>query len=148
MSFDAFLDQSGPALRAALIAAYGHQVGADAVAAAIAYGWEHWARVGKMNNPAGYLYRVGQTAAKSAFRPQPFLPVPPPQELPEFEPGLLPALESLTEPQRVSVLLVHALGYTQVEAAQLLDVSKSTIRTHLARGLKKLRSSLEGESHV
>ncbi len=148
MTFDSFLEKSGPPLRAALVAAYGHQVGNDAVAAAVAYGWEHWGRLQEMDNPAGYLYRVGQTAAKKAFRPQPFLPVPPPQEMPEFEPRLLPALEALSEGQRVAVLLVHAMGHTQAAAAEILEVSESTIRTHLQRGLKRLRQTLEVEPHV
>ena len=148
MTFDSFLEGSGPPLRAALVAAYGHQVGSDAAAACFAYGWEHWDRLKAMKNPAGYLYRVGQSAAKDAFRPQPFLPVPAPQEMPEFEPGLLPALEALSEGQRVSVLLVHAMGHTHAAAAEILEVSESTVRTHLQRGLKSLRQSFEVEPHV
>ena len=27
------------------------------------YGWEHWARVSQLDNPAGYLFRVGQRLA-------------------------------------------------------------------------------------
>jgi DNA-directed RNA polymerase specialized sigma24 family protein len=56
---------------------------------------------------------------------------------PEFEPALASALESLTEPQRVGVVLVHALGWTQREAAQLLDVDISTLRTHIARAFAR-----------
>ena len=83
---------TGPRLRTALIAAYGPDAGADAAAEAMAYGWEHWTRLAEMENPAGYLFRVGQSAARSARRPQGHLPVPSPQELPAFEPGLIPAV--------------------------------------------------------
>jgi DNA-directed RNA polymerase specialized sigma24 family protein len=46
------------------------------------------------------------------------------------------------------VLLVHAFGWSQAEAAELVGVSVSTIRTHLARGLAKLQSTLEVETDV
>ena len=148
MKFEQFAKESGPRIRAGLIAAFGPDLGADAAADALAYGWEHWDRVGKMENPAGYLYRVGQTSGQRANPKPRFLPAPPPQELPNFEPGLLPALEELTESQRVAVLLVYAFGWTQTATAELLDVDPSTIRTHLARGLKKLQAALKVEPSV
>lgn len=143
MEFEGFAVVAGPRLRTALVAAYGPDVGADAAAEALAYGWEHWARLAEMENPAGYLFRVGQTAARSARRPHGYLPVPSPQELPAFEPGLVPALESLSEGQRTCVLLIHALGWTQTETAALLNIDVSTVRTHLARGLARLQDALE-----
>lgn len=143
VTFEDFVEQDGARLRAGLVAAYGAQVGADAAAEALAYGFEHWERVGAMDNPAGYLYRVGQTAARREFRPQGFLPRRPSEGDPVFEPGLGPALESLTEPQRVGVVLVHGLGWTLREAAELLDVEVSTLRTHITRAMTKLRSALE-----
>jgi len=56
-----FVERTGSRLRAALVAAYGPDVGADAAAEALAYGFEHWDELESMSNPAGYLYRVGQT---------------------------------------------------------------------------------------
>jgi DNA-directed RNA polymerase specialized sigma24 family protein len=96
-----------------------------------------------MENPAGYLYRVGQTAARFEFRPQGFLPQRAASGDPVFEPGLAPALESLTESQRVGVVLVHGLGWTLREAADLLEVEVSTLRNHIQRAIAKLRSALE-----
>lgn len=148
MRFEAFVEAAGPRLRASLIAAYGVEAGNDAAAEALAYGWEHWDRLGSMANPAGYLYRVGQTAARNARRPEGFLPVPARVDVADFEPGLLPALESLTEPQRVAVLLIHAFGYTQADVAEILDVDRSTVRTHLQRAMAKLRNALEVEPYV
>ncbi len=148
MTFDSFARLAGPRLRAGLVAAYGPDLGADAAASALAYGWENWERIGAMANPAGYLYRVGQTEARRSNAKQGFLPAPPPSELPSFEPGLLPALESLTESQRTAVLLVHAFGWSQADTAELLDVSPSTVRTHLSRALKKLQTALEVDLNV
>jgi hypothetical protein len=67
---------------------------ADAVAEALAYGWEHWDRVSAMENPLGYLYRVGQSRSRPRSGP---LVLPPPGEVgvPEIEPALVPALLAL-----------------------------------------------------
>jgi RNA polymerase sigma-70 factor (ECF subfamily) len=59
VTFEQFVRERGPGLRAALVAAYGPQIGLDAASEALAYGWEQWARLRTMENPAGYLFRVG-----------------------------------------------------------------------------------------
>lgn len=146
VNFDDFVAGDGSRLRAGLVAAYGPDVGADATAEALAYGFEHWERVGRMANPTGYLYRVGQTEARRHFRsarPSGFLPEQALGGLPDFEPGLAPALEALSEAQRVAVVMVHALGWAQVDAAAVLGIDVSTLRTHLVRGLTKLRTAMK-----
>jgi DNA-directed RNA polymerase specialized sigma24 family protein len=146
MGFEAFAAVAGPRLRAGLVAAYGPDVGLDAAAEALAYGWEHWDRVGVMTNPAGYLYRVGQTAARRGRRTAPAVPAPSPSEVPDFEPGLVPALQQLSESQRVCVLMVHGYGWGATEIADLLEVNVSTVRSHVARALTSLRDALEVSS--
>jgi DNA-directed RNA polymerase specialized sigma24 family protein len=44
------------------------------------------------------------------------------------------------------VVLVHCFAWTPVEVAELLDVSVSTVRNHLDRGMKRLRATLGGVS--
>jgi DNA-directed RNA polymerase specialized sigma24 family protein len=141
--FGAFAARTTARLRRALVAAYGPDAGAEGAAEAMAYGWEHWRRIGGMENPAGYLYRVGQTAARRHLRAGPPLPEPSAHELPDVEPRLIGLLNDLSEAQRTCVLLVHGYGWSQQEVADLLDVSHSTVRTHLARGLSHLRTALE-----
>lgn len=143
MSYDDFVLAVGPKLRAALVSAYGLEVGIEAASEALAYGWEAWERLQTMDNPVGYLYRVGQTAAAKARRPQALLDRPLPYEMPDFEPGLIPALEQLSEQQRVCVLLVNAHGWTQADAAELLDIKPATVRTHLERGMARLQELLK-----
>ena len=144
-AFDEFNADAAPRLRRALVAAYGPHVGADAVAAALAYGWEHWPRVGAMVNPIGYLYRVGQSTARRELRVQPSMPIPPDASIPDVEPSLIARLNELTEAQRVCVLLVHAYQWRQQEVADLLEIDHSTVRTHVARALERLRSNLEAD---
>lgn len=62
--FTSFLETAEPRLRRALVGRYGPDVGRDAAAEALAYAWEHWERLRTMSNPAGYLYRVGQSKAR------------------------------------------------------------------------------------
>ncbi len=148
MRFETFLAEHRAQLTAGLVASYGPEAGQEAAAEAMAYGWQHWERLQAMDNPVGYLYRVGQTAARSQRRPSGYLPEKPAPGLPDFEPGLAPALEALSEQQRACVLLVHALGWSKADAARLLDLDVSTVRTHLTRGLDRLRASLKVEPHV
>lgn len=148
VSFDAFAEESAVRLRHALTAAYGPDIGVDAAAEAMAYGFEHWDELAKMDNPRGYLYRVGQTAAARLRRRPSRLPRPDPVMLPEVEPTLAPALDRLSEHQRTVVILVVGLQWRQSEVAELLDTSHSTVRTHLERGMGRLRSMIKGASHA
>jgi RNA polymerase sigma factor (sigma-70 family) len=143
VTFDEFVLESGPRLRAGLVAAYGPDRGLDATAEALAYGWEHWERVGAMDNVVGYLYRVGQSAARRLARPLREFPMPDDDAVRDFEPQLIPALGLLSESQRVCVLMIHGLGWSQVEVAEVLEISSSSVRTHLARALKHLRDQLK-----
>jgi len=142
-SFPAFHRGAEPRLRAALVARFGSQTGREAALEALVYGWEHWQRVRGMDNPIGYLYRVGVSRARRLWRRT---RVVVPEELPFREPWVEPelprALRRLSSSQRQAVVLVHAYGLTFREAAGVLGVSPSTIQTHCTRGLVKLRSAL------
>jgi RNA polymerase sigma factor (sigma-70 family) len=56
---------------------------------------------------------------------------------------LLPALRSLSEQQRVVVVMVEGYGYGQREVAALLGLSVSTVREHLRRAIDHLRDVME-----
>lgn len=146
-SFTVFVKDVEPRLRHALVAVFGQDQGREATAEALAYGWEHWGRVRGMENPVGYLYRVGRSRGRQP-RPAPVFAAVPTGRLPEVEPGLPAALGGLSENQRVAVVMVHAYGWPREETAVMLEVSVSTLDTHLRRGLAKLRDTLGVESHV
>jgi len=145
-TFSSFVREIEPRLRRALIGAVGVDAVPDAVAEALAYAWENWSRVSGMDNPAGYLYRVGQSSARK--RRVPFLPPPDPEVIPEVEPGLIGALAELSPRQRRAIWLVHGCGWTYRETAEALDISASAVGTHISRGMKKLRDRLELTSHA
>lgn len=140
-AFSDFFADAEPRLRRALVAAYGVERGREAAAEALAYGWEHWPRVRRMDNPLGYLYRVGQS--RSRARKRRFLVARAGVEDVWVEPGLPAALAHLTERQRVATILVHGFGWTLREVAELIGVSVTSVQNHLERGLAALRSALE-----
>ena len=141
--FAAFVADNEPRLRQSLCAALGSQAGREATADALAYGWEHWERVSKMANPAGYLYKVGRSRGRRQLkRRDPVISVERRADLPDFEPALPQALASLPERQRMTVMLVHCFQWSLGEVAAHLEVSKGTVQKHLERGMASLRQDL------
>ena len=141
--FTRFVKETEPRLSYALAAAYGIEVGAEATADALAWAWENWSKVETMKNPAGYLYRVGQSKARRYFRPVVLFPALPTLEAPGVDPDLHVALANLSKNQRVAAVMVHGLDYSEREVADLLGISRWSVRTHAERGLSKLKNSLE-----
>jgi DNA-directed RNA polymerase specialized sigma24 family protein len=139
--FEEFFHQVEPQLRSALVATYGVERGREATSDALAYAWEHWPRMQKAKNPIGYLYRVGQSKSRRRRTPVVFVRSAVREHL--YEPGLASALGSLSEQQRISVVLVHAYGWSISEVADRTGTKKATVQVHLKRGLSKLRSELE-----
>lgn len=140
-AFTEFVKRNEPKLRIALLAAYGGERGREATAEALAYAWEHWERISVMEKPLGYLYRVGQSKSRPRRRPRP-APTPAGRAEPWVEPELPAALRRLSHKQRMAVVLVHGYGWTHHEAADVMATSDATVRTHLHRGLEKLRVAL------
>lgn len=139
--FDHWVRAAEPRLRRAFAGVRGPDLAADAVAEALSYAWEHWPRVSQMENPVGYVFRVGQTRTRA--RKQPVLPPPATVGLPDIEPALFPALLALPDTQRTAVWLVHACQWHHAEVAEALGVTTSTVSTHVSRGMASLRKQLE-----
>jgi RNA polymerase sigma-70 factor (ECF subfamily) len=142
--FRAFALQVEPRLHGAFVAAYGHELGREATAEALAYAWEHFPEVESMANPVGYLYRVGQSRVRRRKEPVVFVRSETAEHL--VEPNLPAALAALPERQRMAVVLVHAEGWTLREAADFLSISIPTVQKHAERGMAKLRRALRVDS--
>ena len=149
--FAAFVGEVEPRLRRALVAAYGADVGREAAADALAWAWQHWERVQGMANPAGYLWRVGQTSARRGGRARGrevsssvhVVDLEAVDASRTLEPRFDGAMRALSGQQRAAVLLVHGYGLTLAETAVVLGCGISTVRNHVERALKRLRSALE-----
>jgi len=57
---------------------------------------------------------------------------------------LMKAIDTLPRQQRTVLLLCHVEGQSPREVGQLIGLNESTVRVHLFRALRKLRSLLEG----
>jgi len=145
--FVRFVEETEPRLRRALSAAFGSELGREATSEALAYGWQHWDRVEGMDNPAGYLYRVGRDRARRMQRQDPVVDrVPLGGGDPWVEPGLTAALADLSEKQRVVVSLLYAFDWSMSEVSDFLGVSKSTVQSYERRAMRKLQAALGVET--
>lgn len=141
-AFVEFARRIEPGLRVALVAAHGVDRGLEAANDALLHGWRHWDRVGGMENPGGYLYRVGERRARRR-RLSPFVPRESPVDGSRWvEPRLSRALEGLSERQRQVVVLAASYEFTHREIADLLGISPSSVQTHYERGMAHLRDAL------
>jgi DNA-directed RNA polymerase specialized sigma24 family protein len=146
-TFTAFVEDTRQRLTQALVASFGTDVGHEALSEAYAHAWESWDRVSAMDNPAGYVYTVGRNRGRRAARRRPAVyPPVATAYLPWVEPALPSALASLSNRQRLVVMLVYCHEWSLQEVADYIGVSKATVQRHGERGLSRLRTRLGVES--
>jgi DNA-directed RNA polymerase specialized sigma24 family protein len=132
--FSDFMRTSAERLRIALTASFGVADGRMAAVDALSWAWELWDQVRQMANPVGYLYRVGQTAARRIrSRPIPITVDLTHVDAQRISPELVDAISGLSGQQRTVVMLVHAFGWTVRDVAAALDLAPSTVQTHSDR---------------
>jgi len=148
--FEELIGDGRPGLARAFAAAYGLDRGQEALAEALAWAWEDRDRVLEMDNPGGYLYRVGQSRSRPRRWRKPTVVFPPAPDLglPEIEPALPDALTQLSVRQRVCVALVVADEWTYQEVADLLGIGRSSVQSHVERALEKLRRAMGVTEHA
>lgn len=144
--FDAFVVAHQDRVRRALIPLAGADAARAATIDGLVYVWQHWDRVARMDNPAGYLYTVSRSRLRFDRPLADALPadLAGPDGEPVVEPSLIKLLAELPERQRVAVYLVHGCGWSAPDVADLLGITASTVRTHADRGLDRLRSQMGG----
>ncbi len=144
MFIDSLRSRAPDLFRRSFTIALGLRLGAEALSDALFHLVEHRDRVLAMDNPGGYLFAVGRQRALAAHRrpPAPLCPSPAVAGIPDIEPGLIVALEGLSERQRLCVVIVHAFGYRNQEVADLIGISVDSVQTHGRRALTRLRKNL------
>ncbi len=139
-TFEDFVGLAVPRLHRALIGSVGVDRVDDAVGEAIAWAFEHQSELARMDNPVGYLYRVGRSRVRERKRPRLFRSDT--TRIPDVEPGLADALAGLPESQRTAVWLAHGCGWTHAEIGAATGVTESTVSTHVQRAIHRLRHEL------
>ena len=124
---------------------------ADVAGDAFVAAFEDWDRVGRMDNPSGWAFRVAMNRAKrrgrrrgaeraSAARLAPTAPL---------EGGSLAELRSLLAPlperMRQVVALRHVADLTEPAIAEVLGISRGTVSSTLRDAYPRLASLMEPE---
>jgi RNA polymerase sigma-70 factor, ECF subfamily len=113
--------------------------------------WERWDSVSEMDNPAGYLCRVAVNGARSRVRRlrlsarhalAPGLPEDP-FAAADLRDELVRALATLTERQRMALVLTDLMGIPADESAKLLGIRPPTVRSLASQARSALKVTME-----
>lgn len=150
LSFSAFYRQYRKAVyRPLAIALRDPDMAAEAVDEAMVRAFERWSVVQRVDNQAGWVYRVAYRWAIDRMRRRDVerralaILKPTAQEArPDPEPFLHPALARLPIEQRAVVVLAVAFEWSEKEIAEVLGIRPGTVKSRLHRGLASLRKEL------
>ncbi len=120
---------------------------------AMARAYERWERVGAMESPAGYLYRVGVNLNRHrlrhlAVRARRLLAMTRDagsEQAPGVRREIAEAIASLSRGQREAFMLVEWLGLNAEEAGQVLGIASASVRSRVHRTKAALRDRLSDE---
>jgi DNA-directed RNA polymerase specialized sigma24 family protein len=146
--FEEFVRTTGERVRRALVAFFGVEIGTEAAAEAMRVAWERWPDVSSMDNPGGFLFRVGQSHARPNVRWARLRTTFPSNAAATAQPDqaelidLFAALGQLRPIQRAALVLVRCHGLTYGEAAAVLEINESAVTNHVHRGTRRLREIL------
>jgi len=151
-SFEAFyLAQVDRVYRALTLTLGNADVAREATDEGMARAYAHWDRVSTLENPGGWVFRVGFNWASSWWRKL-RRERPMPDQLPDVvgQPDAtafhaLQALAQLPRAQRATVVCRVLLGLSTAETATTLGVAEGTVKSRLARGLAALREAVSKE---
>jgi RNA polymerase sigma-70 factor (ECF subfamily) len=116
--------------------------------------YEHWDRVGTMDDPSGYLYRTAMNTFRSWHR-RSALAAKRTIGLTRTDDAIaridehdavVRALQPLSARQRAAVVLIDLIGYSPEEAGRMLGIRTSTVRTYLERAHHELKAKMD-EAH-
>jgi DNA-directed RNA polymerase specialized sigma24 family protein len=146
--FEAFYAEARTPLARALAVTIGDRdLALEAVDEAMARAFQRWSRVARLDNPGGWVYRVGLNWATSVLRrrsrPVPGSWRPAPVEAPSpVEPAVFAALAELDVRQRAVVVCRYLLGWSEAETASALSTPVGTVKSRLHRATRHLSQRL------
>jgi RNA polymerase sigma-70 factor (ECF subfamily) len=116
----------------------------EATDEAMARAYQRWAQVRSIDNPAGWVYRVGLNWSRSVIRritrPAPTWvggsassPAPAVQD-----PAIDRALAELSVDHRAVVVCRVLLGFSEAHTAEVLGIRPGTVKSRLSRALPRL----------
>ena len=150
MPFEEFYrEQRAPIGRALALTLRDTQLASEAVDEAMARAYQRWSRVQALDNPGGWVYRVGLNWSRSilrrAHRPAPTW-VTSSSVVADvgsaLDPAIDRALARLSIEQRAVVVCRLLIGYSEAQTAAALGLRPGTVKSRLARATTRLQSLL------
>jgi RNA polymerase sigma factor (sigma-70 family) len=145
---DFYRDQRAPIGRALALTLRDATLASEAVDEAMARAYQRWSRVQALDNPGGWVYRVGLNWSRSilrrALRPAPVWVTNTAivAERGGLDPAIDRALAELSIEQRAVVVCRLLIGYSEAQTAAALGVRPGTVKSRLARATARLQSLL------
>jgi RNA polymerase sigma-70 factor (sigma-E family) len=149
--FEEFVSREQPALlRLAVLLAGDRGHAEDLVQTALLKTYRHWGRITRRGEPTAYVRRVLITTHTSWRRrlstTEQVVETLPDRADPavqrDDDEELRAALRSLPPRMRTAVVLRYYSDLSELQTAQLMGCSESTVNTQTARGLARLRAAL------
>jgi RNA polymerase sigma-70 factor, ECF subfamily len=111
---------------------------------------ERWDRVSAMDDPRAYLFRTAMNTLRTSYRRAVLAAkrtvnlLPTDDAMAEIDErdATVRTLASLSPRQRAAVVLTDLLGFGSEEAASMLGIHASTLRTHASRAHALLQESM------
>lgn len=146
--FVSFYDDAYRRVAAALSSTLGDRdLGVEATDEAMARCFANWDTVGRYDNPAGWVYRVGLNWALSWHRKlarrQTLTPPEPVHAAEPVDPQIEAALGRLDVRLRSVVVCRILLDWSTEATADALRIKPGTVKSRLHRGLSRLAEMLE-----
>lgn len=143
-----YREQRAPIGRALAITLGDTQLASEAVDEAMARAYQRWSRVQALDNPGGWVYRVGLNWSRSTLR-RTLRPAPAWVTGADavvdgggLDPTIDRALAQLSIEQRAVVVCRLLIGYSEAQTATALGVRPGTVKSRLARATARLQSLL------
>lgn len=149
-AFTRFYEAQRPGIvRALSLALHDNDFGVDAADEAFVRACQRWSTVSELDNPAGWVYRVGLNWANSVLRrrrmhrsKQSLLANPNEARDVRGDIDLQRALGELSADHRSVVICRYYLDWSVGDTADALDIPPGTVKSRLARALEQLESIL------
>ena len=155
-SFEEFYEATFRRLFTALCLVTGNRHEAEEIAQdAFVRVFERWDRVGTLEDPTGYVFRVSINVFRNRFRRASLgvrrgLSLAPPETddlaAVETRDELVRLLRPLDPRQRAAVLLTSILGYSAEEAGRMLGIRASSVRSLTTRARAQMKHEVVDHS--
>ena len=153
VGFESFFEQNRSKLFGAMCVVAGNRQEAEEITQdAFLRLWERWDRVSTLEDPTGFLFRTAMNvfrnrARRAALAARKVLGLADRGDdlaAVDDRDEMIRAMRHLTRHQRAALVLTGYLGYSSEEAARILGVRASTVRTLATKGRATARATVEG----